>query len=225
MRTRCSLGLGLPALLAVAVPGSAQQYIDNNLPTTFYLHRGSSYQTGCWGDCACPLNAAEPMHGSFVLHLVSVGNATDFYRIDQIDWRIPTFASQPFNRVIIGSGPFSAGQAPFASHQFASLDLIISPATPLWTGEVQFSGGGTRTVDPPIMDISIANTDVGCPGIRMRLLASWYKSDWNASGQVSTQDLFDFLDDYFLNRADYTGTGATSVQDLFDFLGDFFAGI
>lgn len=52
------------------------------------------------------------------------------------------------------------------------------------------------------------------------------KSDFNQSGSISVQDLFDFLAAYFggLPTADYNGVGGNSVQDIFDFLGGFFGG-
>jgi hypothetical protein len=53
-------------------------------------------------------------------------------------------------------------------------------------------------------------------------------ADFNQSGAVSVQDVFDFLAAFFSgsSRADINGggAGAPSVQDVFDFLGVFFAG-
>jgi hypothetical protein len=50
--------------------------------------------------------------------------------------------------------------------------------------------------------------------------------DYNRSGSVSVQDIFDFLSGYFAGdaEADFNGTGGISVQDIFDFLAAFFAG-
>jgi subtilisin-like proprotein convertase family protein len=48
--------------------------------------------------------------------------------------------------------------------------------------------------------------------------------DWNLSGDVSLQDLFDYLTSYFNGRGDFAGDGAATVQDLFDFLGCWFGG-
>jgi hypothetical protein len=52
------------------------------------------------------------------------------------------------------------------------------------------------------------------------------RADFNGSGQVSVQDLFDFLGAYFGNdaRADVNHSGQVSVQDIFDFLAIYFAG-
>ncbi len=51
-------------------------------------------------------------------------------------------------------------------------------------------------------------------------------ADYNESGTVSVQDIFDFLAAYFAGdlRADFNGSGLLSVQDIFDFLAAYFAG-
>jgi subtilisin-like proprotein convertase family protein len=51
------------------------------------------------------------------------------------------------------------------------------------------------------------------------------KADFNQTGTITVQDVFDYLDAYFraLPTADYNGSGL-SLQDLFDFLTGFFGG-
>ena len=51
-------------------------------------------------------------------------------------------------------------------------------------------------------------------------------ADFNNSGGVSVQDIFDFLAGYFSGdpRADVNGSGAVTVQDIFDFLSAYFGG-
>jgi hypothetical protein len=51
-------------------------------------------------------------------------------------------------------------------------------------------------------------------------------ADFNGSGTVSVQDIFDFLAAYFSNApsADVNNSGAVTVQDIFDFLALYFAG-
>ncbi|MCC6322013.1 MAG: hypothetical protein IT438_11330 [Phycisphaerales bacterium] len=52
------------------------------------------------------------------------------------------------------------------------------------------------------------------------------RADFNMSGQVSVQDIFDYLAAYFAGdpRADINDSGTLSVQDLFDFLAAYFVG-
>ena len=51
-------------------------------------------------------------------------------------------------------------------------------------------------------------------------------ADFNCSGAVTAQDIFDFLAAYFSHNAsaDFNGSGQITVQDIFDFLAAFFAG-
>lgn len=51
-------------------------------------------------------------------------------------------------------------------------------------------------------------------------------SDFNQSGSVTVQDIFDFLSDYFSasTLADINASGTVTVQDIFDFLSLYFAG-
>jgi hypothetical protein len=49
-------------------------------------------------------------------------------------------------------------------------------------------------------------------------------SDYNQDGVLNSQDLFDFLVDFFANNADFNNDGHTNSQDFFDFLTDFFQG-
>ena len=48
--------------------------------------------------------------------------------------------------------------------------------------------------------------------------------DWNSSGAVTVQDIFDFLAAWFGGSGDFNGTGGTTVQDIFDFLSAWFGG-
>ena len=50
------------------------------------------------------------------------------------------------------------------------------------------------------------------------------QADVNGSGDVTVQDIFDFLALYFASdpRADFNASGAVTVQDIFDFLAAYF---
>ncbi len=58
----------------------------------------------------------------------------------------------------------------------------------------------------------------------LRVLAC--PADYNGSGTVNVQDIFDFLSGWFAGdiRADFNGSGVINVQDIFDFLAGWFSG-
>lgn len=80
-------------------------------------------------------------------------------------------------------------------------------------------------VNDQILDsaVFIANlrTGAGDPGTEP---SDDCRGDYNESGAVSVQDIFDFLADYFRGEsdADFNGSGVISVQDIFDFLAAYF---
>ncbi len=49
-------------------------------------------------------------------------------------------------------------------------------------------------------------------------------ADWNRSGEITVQDIFDFLGSYFSGTGDFNGSGAATPQDIFDFLAAYFVG-
>ncbi len=60
-----------------------------------------------------------------------------------------------------------------------------------------------------------------------RLNVAWSGvADFNGSGSISVQDIFDFLAAYFAAdpHADVNGSGAITVQDIFDYLAAYFSG-
>ena len=71
---------------------------------------------------------------------------------------------------------------------------------------------GNVGFDQSDSDITITGSGTPCLG------------DWNSSGDVDSQDLFDFLTAFFMGTGDFNGNGSSDSQDFFDFLGAFFAG-
>jgi hypothetical protein len=51
-----------------------------------------------------------------------------------------------------------------------------------------------------------------------------HPADWNCSGSLEVQDIFDFLNDWFAGGGDFNANGSVAVQDIFDFLNAWFAG-
>jgi hypothetical protein len=66
--------------------------------------------------------------------------------------------------------------------------------------------------DASAADFAITGAGLPCP------------ADWNGTGGLNSQDVFDFLTDFLAGNGDFNDSGATDSQDFFDFLTAFFAG-
>ena len=69
---------------------------------------------------------------------------------------------------------------------------------------------------------SVAYLDLGC----FEYIPNPCRADFNNSGTLSAQDIFDFLNAWFAlsPAADFNSSGTITAQDIFDFLGAWFAG-
>lgn len=104
---------------------------------------------------------------------------------------------------------------------------LVTVITPI--GGSSASGDGGRTVFNDNGDVVFRLRFVdGSEGIFTTAPAPTAPclADFNGSGAVSVQDIFDFLAAYFTNNpaADINHSGSVSVQDIFDYLSQYFAG-
>ena len=163
----------------------------------------------------------------------------------------PTLSEQPANITICptGSTPFSvtaAGPGPFTYNW----QVQTAPTTWLAPGDDPGSPlpcGGFAYATPPnsrAVTIGIRPCPSATPGapqhfqVRCILTSpcgsitsseatyTICPADFNCSGAVNVQDIFDFLSAWFAAdpRADFNGIGGITVQDIFDFLAAWFAG-
>jgi hypothetical protein len=121
----------------------------------------------------------------------------------EIKWSSPaTFATNPNTNALrwgtMYNFWFTADVAPAAALGDVTLGIFI-PGTP---DSITISG------------LPVPNVPPACP------------ADFNGTGGLSVQDIFDFLAAYFNGdlAADFNGVGGLSVQDIFDFLAAYFAG-
>lgn len=76
---------------------------------------------------------------------------------------------------------------------------------------------------PPARSTVLAARTLSTSSVELIVIC---RADYNNSGSLTIQDLFDFLDAYFagLPSADFNGIGGVTIQDVFDFLDAWFAG-
>lgn len=81
---------------------------------------------------------------------------------------------------------------------------------------------GAQIADQDGYDCIVSNVYGGTTSVAANLTIC--SADFNCSGSVGVQDLFDYLAAYFADdmRADFNESGAITVQDFFDFLTIFF---
>jgi len=119
--------------------------------------------------------------------------------------------------------PTGAGVS-FVSEGFFSLGGLIAPSQGLWN--VQY--GGANAINNSRQILAAARQGASGPigAVRLTPIVANCPADFNHTGGVSVQDIFDFLSIYFASApgADFNNSGAISVQDIFDFLTAYFAG-
>lgn len=48
-------------------------------------------------------------------------------------------------------------------------------------------------------------------------------AEWNEDGDLNSQDMYDYLTDFFANDADFNGDGMTNTEDVYGYIDGFFA--
>ena len=97
-------------------------------------------------------------------------------------------------------------------------------------GNTQSSTGGqyavAGTIGQPDAGPTALGGSFGCNGGFWNRSIAGCRADFNGSGTVTVQDIFDFLAAWFANSptADFNGSGSVTVQDIFAFLAAWFAG-
>jgi len=80
------------------------------------------------------------------------------------------------------------------------------------------------TVNLPVLPQALGYARIQYLPNAVRILIPLCTTDWNGMDGINSQDLFDFLTDFFSNNADFNFDGFSNSQDFFDFLVSFFGG-
>jgi len=116
-------------------------------PRLYLLKTGSSFATGCFGPCLCPV-LEQPMQGTFTLKRASVDPLFTYYDVLDVRWTLP---NAPQSVPIVGSGTYRVG-GEVAVEQQMILDLSVGGGAKQRFDSGLISGGGTF----PAIDIKLS---------------------------------------------------------------------
>lgn len=115
-----AIALALPALLMIAA-GQAHAQTALTSPTLYRLDRGSTYQSGCFEPCLCPMLEQAPVRGTLRLAPAGSDWLYDYYKVSEVNW---TVAFGDSDLRITGSGTYTIG-GEFALLHRLELDLAV----------------------------------------------------------------------------------------------------
>ncbi|MCC6319823.1 MAG: immunoglobulin domain-containing protein [Phycisphaerales bacterium] len=162
-----------------------------------------------------------------------LGNACDSFSSPQVvqgpvTRRVRLGETVVFSVIATGTGPLT--------YQWMLRDLT-TPCCDIYLDVVDAPGRVTGATTPTLTISNVAASDgnsylcvvrnsCGAVASADATLIPTCRADINLSGDVTVQDLFDFLTFYFGGdpRGDFNRSGGTSAQDIFDFLNAYFTG-
>jgi hypothetical protein len=164
-----------------------------------------------------PIFGAAPIAGDFTTNRLQSSTWTGAYRVSSsnllaqdrpimrlradLSWA-PALTDGTYWLVVSAVGDTALAASPNPQ------TIIVTPRPAGAEGYQLFNGNWISTTDYPFVIYG------PCP------------ADFNGSGSVTVQDIFDFLAAYFANdpSADVNDSGDVTVQDIFDYLSLYFSG-
>lgn len=214
-------GLVVLSGIALAPSALAQSYSEE-------LVRGSTYfMEMCLPPCACPYQGIEvPMHGTFSLRLVAIGDVFDFYAVENVRFVADGRVGET---ILTGAGTLRSGNV-FPQQQM-ELDLMIQPEGRLVHVASELE---PRNVALPNLNATLQSEQIGCSRFTLNMRARACAADTddgtgtgNPDGGVTIDDLLYYLGVFEAGnlRADIddgsgTGTpdGGVTIDDLLYYL-------
>jgi len=134
----------IPAILLLALAGGPPAQSEGLSSGLYRLDEGSSYQTGCFDPCLCPLGLKVPVLGTLKLANAGTDGLFDVYAVSDVNWTV-LLGSQELR--VTGSGTYRIG-GEFALEQQLELDLTLGdqPSQHFDSGRVAASGAASIDV-------------------------------------------------------------------------------
>lgn len=115
------LAAGALALLLLGASAERCQFLGGG--TLYVLEDASTFESGCFPPCMCPVLILDDLRGTFVLrpHPLAAPSLFETYQVDLVRWRVGRGEQE---RKITGSGTYEIG-GEFALEQRLVLDLQL----------------------------------------------------------------------------------------------------
>src|SRR5437899_7289625 len=142
------------SVLLAATGAAAAQTATGTLPVLYRLDKGSDYEQGCFGPCACPVLISSGAAGTFVLTPVGFDGLFNNFNVTDINWILSINGT---DTLVTGSGTYKVG-GEFALQQDLSLDLKVGD------NAVQHFDSGLvgSSVAYPAIDVVISINGMAC---------------------------------------------------------------
>lgn len=213
-RTRTVAIAGCAAALACA---SAARGQPTARAVLYRLAPRSTYQSGCFPPCLCPVLLSADLSGTFRLRLESVDPLFWHYSVSEVDWAA-AFGG-PADRRLTGGGQYRIGGEVANTNQM-TLDLSTNGETP----EHFDSGLVVTTALFPKIDVTVSINGAFCHDTVIHIVASPVRpaADLNGDNVVDSADLALLLGMWGTQDevGDLNGDGVVDSADLAMMLGE-----
>lgn len=125
-------------LASLAILPFANASAQSSQPELYVLKTGSTFETGCFPPCLCPVFVSQSMEGTFRLKQTFFDPLFTHYDVTEVRWAVPNSTSRIS---IVGSGTYRVG-GELAVQQQMILDLSVNGGAVQRFDSGLVSGGG-----------------------------------------------------------------------------------
>ncbi|MEE9296824.1 MAG: hypothetical protein V3W34_17915 [Phycisphaerae bacterium] len=157
MNNRMHVVRTIGCTLAVSLAFSSYAHAQDAGATPYKLNPGSTFQTGCFPPCLCPLSQEFQLRGSFSRSFIGSSFWFDHYVLSDIAWEVVMKDASHPPLPIVGSGTYQIG-GDFALAHRLKLDLRIGDNPPQHFDSGLVVGGS----EFPDFKIMVSMNDMFC---------------------------------------------------------------